>query len=260
MKCPHCGRTDRQYKVGTNPSGSQRYLCDWCHRKYTPQPHHQGYAVEVRQHALRLYVDGINLRRIGRMLGVTHQSVSNWVPAYARQLPELPPTPASPQAVHELDELYTFVASKKTVSTSLPKSTAPPAVSSVGRWRLTASGPRCKTWCPPRLRLRSTTASPCMQRWCMPRDRMKLCRTKVKPTPSKRTMQNYAIISRAWAAAPVVSLARCMRYAMQSPCSSLPGIVGNSPNAHIHTTPTTLLISCTHDFCHSCTDSCPSTI
>ena len=129
MRCPHCAATERQYKVGTNPSGSQRYLCEPCHRKYTPYPHQQGYAEEVRQHALRLYVDGINLRRIGRMLGVTHQSVSNWVAAYARQLPDLPPTPAAGRAVHELDELYTIVASKKTASPSSPRSTAPPGVS-----------------------------------------------------------------------------------------------------------------------------------
>ena len=129
MTCPHCGRRDGQFKIGHNASGSQRYLCKPCQRKYTPAPHPIGYADEVRQQAIRLYVDGINFRRIGRLLGVSHQTVANWVAAYARTLPETPPTSAPPSAsvappalvVGELDELYTFEREKKTVSTSSPR-------------------------------------------------------------------------------------------------------------------------------------------
>ena len=32
--------------------------------------------------AIRLYVDGMNLRRIARHLGVVHQTVANWVAAH----------------------------------------------------------------------------------------------------------------------------------------------------------------------------------
>ena len=65
-----------------------------------------------------LYVDGVNFRRIARTLGVNHQSVINWVNAHATQLPAEPPLPAGKPAVAELDELFTFVGSKKTSSTS----------------------------------------------------------------------------------------------------------------------------------------------
>lgn len=124
--CPHCGRRDGQLKIGHNASGSQRYLCKLCQRKYTPAPHPIGYAAEVRQQAIQLYVDGINFRRIGRVLRVSHQTVANWVAAHARTLPETPPPPppaaagSSPPtiAVGELDELYTFEGAKKTGSTS----------------------------------------------------------------------------------------------------------------------------------------------
>lgn len=118
MTCPHCGRTEGQLKIGTNASGSQRYLCKACQRKYTPEPTHHGYADALRQQALQLYVDGVNLRRIGRILGITHQTVANWVAAYAQHLPDTPPAPPAPHMVHELDELYTFVGEKKTESTS----------------------------------------------------------------------------------------------------------------------------------------------
>lgn len=118
VQCPHCQSTERQVKVGRNPSGSQRYLCRHCRRKYTPEPKPRGYDEVMRRKALELYVDGMNFRRIGRMLGIAHRTVINWVNAHAARLPDKPPVPGDSQAVHELDELFTFVGSKKTKSTS----------------------------------------------------------------------------------------------------------------------------------------------
>lgn len=124
ITCPFCARTDGQVKAGRNPSGSQRYLCKPCRRRYTPERKPQGYDEQVRRQALRLYVDGMNLRRIARQLGVVHQTVANWVAAHAASLPDAPPAPASdtthPLEVVELDELYTFEGAKKTGSMSSP--------------------------------------------------------------------------------------------------------------------------------------------
>ena len=88
-------------------------LCQACQRKYTPEPNHQGYDAATRQEALRLYADSMNLRRLARMLKVTHPSVTNWVNARAAQLPDSPPQSAHPAPVHELDELFTFIGAKK---------------------------------------------------------------------------------------------------------------------------------------------------
>ena len=60
-----------------------------------------------------MYVDGINLRRIARHLGVVHQTVANWVNAAAERLPEQPPQPQRVETA-ELDEVYTFIGHKKT--------------------------------------------------------------------------------------------------------------------------------------------------
>ena len=111
--CPHCHEATRQVKIGRTKAGSQRYQCQHCQRKYTPAPKEQGYPDSVRQQALRLYVDGMNLRRIARQLGVVHQTVANWVKAHAATLPNTPPQPDSVTVV-EQDELYTFVKTKKT--------------------------------------------------------------------------------------------------------------------------------------------------
>ncbi len=116
--CPHCQRTEQQVKIGLNRSGSQRYLCKVCRRKYTPERKAQGYGQALRSQALKLYVDGLNWRRLGRTLGIDHQTVANWVAAHADSLPDSPPVPEQPLAVNELDELFTLIGAKKTQRTS----------------------------------------------------------------------------------------------------------------------------------------------
>ena len=85
-------------------------------KKYTPKPKAWAYPEEVRQKALQLYVDGMNLRRIARHLGLHHRTVSLWVKAQAAQLPD-PPVPEQVKEA-EMDELFTFIGDKKTKSSS----------------------------------------------------------------------------------------------------------------------------------------------
>ena len=120
--CPSCGLTTKQHRAGTNPSGTARRECRHCGRTYTPDPKTRGYALALRRAALRMYVDGLNFRRIARHLSVHPQTVINWVDAAAASLPA-PPAPQERQeektvAVLELDELYTFVSKKKSKPTS----------------------------------------------------------------------------------------------------------------------------------------------
>ena len=114
--CPYCQANRRQVKAGKQPSGSQRWKCQVCGRRYTPEPTEQGYPHALRQQAVKLYVDGLNYRRIARVLSVDHKSVMNWVKAYAAQLPRAPVPKQVENA--ELDELFTFVGKKKTSSMS----------------------------------------------------------------------------------------------------------------------------------------------
>lgn len=88
----------------------------YCQRKYTPNPKPRGYPPELRHKAVQMYVDGMNYRRVARHLGVSHQTVYDWVKKYAE---ELPPVPHPEQVTTaELDEVYSFIGNKKTESTS----------------------------------------------------------------------------------------------------------------------------------------------
>lgn len=87
-----------------------------CGYKYTPEPKVHGYGDDIRRQALQLYVDGMNLRRIGRQLGLSHCTISLWIKASAASLPNTPMPKEVKSA--EMDELFTFIGNKKTRSTS----------------------------------------------------------------------------------------------------------------------------------------------
>ena len=115
--CPYCQAEIHQMKAGRTKAGSQRYRCGQCQRRYTPNPKEHGYPTSLRQQAVKMYVEGMNYRRIGRLLGVDHVTVMLWVKAHADGLPN-DITEPSPAGIIELDELYTFVGQKKTKSMS----------------------------------------------------------------------------------------------------------------------------------------------
>ena len=83
---------------------------------YTPEAKDNGYPVETRLLAIRMYVECNSYSVIGRIWKVNPQSVANWVKAYTAELPNAPLPDKVKKA--ELDELYTFVGQKKTKSTS----------------------------------------------------------------------------------------------------------------------------------------------
>ena len=88
-------------------------MCRGCGKTYTSEPKPRGYAEEVREKAVRMYVEGNNFRRIGRLLGVNHQSVVNWVSSYHEKIQNTAPVPVGSETI-EIDELWSFVGKKKT--------------------------------------------------------------------------------------------------------------------------------------------------
>lgn len=64
-----------------------------------------------------MYVNGMGFRGIERVMGVHHTTVINWVRQVGEQLPDVYAPEINPE-VGELDELETFIGSKKTRSGS----------------------------------------------------------------------------------------------------------------------------------------------
>jgi transposase-like protein len=111
MQCPECG--SNHIRKNGKMRGKQNHICVDCHRQfinvYTAL---KGYSDETKAQCLKMYVNGMGFRGIERVTGVHHTTVINWVRQVGEQLPDAYQPETTPQ-VGELDELETFVGSKK---------------------------------------------------------------------------------------------------------------------------------------------------
>ncbi|WP_460677763.1 helix-turn-helix domain-containing protein, partial [Hymenobacter coalescens] len=95
-------------------NGKQRYRCRSCGYNYTGGVG-TGYPVEQRQVALKLYLEGLGFRAIGRVLDVSNVTVMRWVRAYGqRAQQQAADAPAQAVRIAEVDELHSYVQRKKT--------------------------------------------------------------------------------------------------------------------------------------------------
>lgn len=115
MQCPECGSTHIR-KNGYRRS-QQNHICVACRRQFIEHHTLSGYTHEVKQLCLKMYVNGMGFRGIERVTGVHHTTVITWVRQVGERLPDAYDPETIPQ-VGELDELETFVGSKKTKSGS----------------------------------------------------------------------------------------------------------------------------------------------
>jgi len=65
----------------------------------------------LNQQACQLYLEGMGMRAIGRVLGIHHKTVSHWLVQAALSLPASPPQ-TEVYSFIEIDELCTFIAKK----------------------------------------------------------------------------------------------------------------------------------------------------
>jgi transposase-like protein len=114
MRCPEC-KSDRINKNGRK-RGKQNYICGECGRQFIENyESHRGYAPEIKQECLTMYVNGMGFRAIERVKGIHNTTIMDWVKQVGELLPDCYEPEQTP-AVGELDELETFVRSKKTKS------------------------------------------------------------------------------------------------------------------------------------------------
>jgi transposase-like protein len=109
MRCPKC-QSEHSVKSGIVRC-RQRYKCKSCGFNYTFDYSHFAEKEKRRRFGLSMYLEGLGFHSIGRLLNVSHVAVQKWVKKYGSELKQI--RNPKPVRVIELDELHTYVGSKK---------------------------------------------------------------------------------------------------------------------------------------------------
>ena len=108
----------------------QRYKCKSCGYRHTVK--HLGKSPDIKRQALQLYLEGLGFRSIGRFLNCSHVAVYNWIRAHGESIEPL--RSDKDIEVVELDEMHTYVGSKKTIVGSGLLLIEMENVSSIANW------------------------------------------------------------------------------------------------------------------------------
>ena len=113
--CPKCKSEERK-KDGIVRE-KQRYKCKECNYRYTVEKREAKESTqEIRKLALKLYLEGLGFRSIGRILGFSHVSVYYWIRDFGKKIIELGEKKEEHISVIEIDEMHTYIGNKKTTN------------------------------------------------------------------------------------------------------------------------------------------------
>jgi len=108
--CPKC--QSKNFRKDGIVKSKQRYLCKDCKHRFTVE--RIGKPNDLKRNALILYLEGLGFRSIGRYLNVSHVAVFNWIKSFGEKLDEF--RNLEDIDVVELDEMHTYIGSKKTTA------------------------------------------------------------------------------------------------------------------------------------------------
>jgi transposase len=110
--CPKC------HAEGCTKDGiiknRQRYKCKSCNYRHTVS--YRGHSPDIKRQALELYLEGLGFRSIGRFLKCSHVAVYHWIKAHGESIESIRST--THVDVVEMDEMHTYIGSKKTIAGS----------------------------------------------------------------------------------------------------------------------------------------------
>lgn len=110
MECKKCG--GKEHSKNGFVKGHQRYKCKNCAYQFVPTLR-KGFDEQTKLTACLLYINGLSLRTIARLLNTSATSVLSWVRKFALQNYEKP-QPNSDAVIIQIDEMWHFLHLKKT--------------------------------------------------------------------------------------------------------------------------------------------------
>ncbi len=110
MDCPKC-KSSQKKKNGYR-RGKQSYKCKDCGTQYVANPSSKAYSRQIKQTCLEMYLNGMGIRGISRVMKISHVTILNWIQAAGETLSDEPQDEEIPE-ITEIDELQTFVGKQK---------------------------------------------------------------------------------------------------------------------------------------------------
>ena len=113
--CKHCGH-EKSVKNGSI-KGKQRFLCKSCGLTFREGDDRVKYTMEQHIRVIKLYTEGVGLRSIERLEGISAPLLVRWIRGFAKVLREKLctteiPSDAKEVVILEMDELYTYYQKK----------------------------------------------------------------------------------------------------------------------------------------------------
>lgn len=96
--------------------GKQRYKCKHCFKSQVFGDERIKYPDYLKQVAITMYVNNCGIRRIGAILNIPFQYVSNWVLDAGQKIEQMvkeQPKESRNISILEMDELYTYVKKRQ---------------------------------------------------------------------------------------------------------------------------------------------------
>jgi transposase-like protein len=109
--CKHCGANE--YRKAGFSKGKQRYKCGNCNKVFSQGDKREKYSMEEKIKAIKLYTEGVGLRSIERIEGVSTPLLIHWIKKLGRMVKQQLVNAEIPEhtkdiAILEIDELFTF--------------------------------------------------------------------------------------------------------------------------------------------------------
>ena len=111
-RCKGCGGNEL-VKNGKTRHGKQRYKCRNCNCNYSEGDGRLKHGMEKRLKVIKMYLEGIGIRSIERLEGVSNPLIIYWIRHFSslirKELNRIP-IPDSPDKIEilEIDELFTY--------------------------------------------------------------------------------------------------------------------------------------------------------